>query len=120
MDRGAELPSVPRGTLLRDALMEMTRKGLGMTAIVETDGRLAGIFTDGDLRRTLDRTIDIHTATIDAVMTPHGKTTRAEMLAAEALKIMENALTANKNDIDAVAGRHAHRGKNPGNPAGPE
>ena len=69
MHSGAELPSVPRGTLLRDALMEMTRKGLGMTAIVETDGRLAGIFTDGDLRRTLDRTIDIHTATIDAVMT---------------------------------------------------
>jgi arabinose-5-phosphate isomerase len=45
--------------------MEMTRKGLGMTVILEEDGRLAGIFTDGDLRRTLDREIDIHTATID-------------------------------------------------------
>ncbi|POZ99273.1 hypothetical protein C4E44_35865, partial [Pseudomonas sp. MWU12-2312b] len=75
---------------LKNALMEMTRKGLGMTVIAEADGRLAGIFTDGDLRRTLDRTIDIHTALIEDVMTPHGKTARAEMLAAEALKIMED------------------------------
>ena len=90
MHSGDELPQVQRGTLLKDALMEMTRKGLGMTVVLEADGRLAGVFTDGDLRRTLDRTIDIHTATIDAVMTPHGKTARAEMLAAEALKIMED------------------------------
>jgi arabinose-5-phosphate isomerase len=90
MHAGAELPQVQRGTLLKDALMEMTRKGLGMTAIVEADGKLAGIFTDGDLRRTLDRTIDIHHTTIDEVMTVHGKTARADMLAAEALKIMED------------------------------
>ena len=90
MHSGDELPHVQRGTLLKDALMEMTRKGLGMTVILEADGRLAGVFTDGDLRRTLDRTIDIHTATIDAVMTPHGKTARPDMLAAEALKIMED------------------------------
>ncbi|BBH31392.1 arabinose 5-phosphate isomerase [Pseudomonas sp. St290] len=90
MHAGEELPQVLRGTLLKDALMEMTRKGLGMTVILEADGKLAGIFTDGDLRRTLDRTIDIHSATIEQVMTPHGKTARAEMLAAEALKIMED------------------------------
>jgi len=90
MHTGDDLPKVMRGTLLRDSLMEMTRKGLGMTAIVEADGRLAGIFTDGDLRRTLDRAIDIRVATIDEVMTVHGKTARAEMLAAEALKIMED------------------------------
>ncbi len=76
MHAGDELPQVLRGTLLKNALMEMTR--------------LAGIFTDGDLRRTLDRTIDIHSALIEDVMTPHGKTARAEMLAAEALKIMED------------------------------
>jgi arabinose-5-phosphate isomerase len=70
--------------------MEMTRKGLGMTAIIEPDGRLAGIFTDGDLRRTLDRDIDLRQAVIDEVMTVHGKTVRPEMLAAEALKIMED------------------------------
>jgi arabinose-5-phosphate isomerase len=90
MHTAAELPQVARGTPLRDSLMEMTRKGLGMTAIVETDGRLAGIFTDGDLRRTLDRDVDLRQAVIDEVMTVHGKTVRPEMLAAEALKIMED------------------------------
>ena len=90
MHSGDELPQVVRGTLLKEALMEMTHKGLGMTVVIEKDGRLAGIFTDGDLRRTLDREIDIRNATIDAVMTPHGKTARADMLAAEALKIMED------------------------------
>ena len=70
--------------------MEMTQKGLGMTAVVEADGRLAGIFTDGDLRRTLDKGIDIRQASIDQVMTLHGKTANADMLAAEALKIMED------------------------------
>ncbi|RJX73272.1 KpsF/GutQ family sugar-phosphate isomerase [Pseudomonas sp. LS-2] len=90
MHTGTELPQVARGTLLRDSLMEMTRKGLGMTAIVEADGRLAGIFTDGDLRRTLDRPVDIRQAVIDEVMTVHGKTVHPEMLAAEALKIMED------------------------------
>jgi arabinose-5-phosphate isomerase len=90
MHVGENLPQVQRGTLLRDSLMEMTRKGLGMTAVLEADGRLAGIFTDGDLRRTLDRDIDIRQATIDDVMTVHGKTARPDMLAAEALKIMED------------------------------
>jgi arabinose-5-phosphate isomerase len=89
MHAGEELPQVQRGTLLKDALMEMTRKGLGMTAIVEADGKLAGIFTDGDLRRTLDRSIDIRSATIDQVMTAR-QDRPAEMLAAEALKIMED------------------------------
>ena len=90
MHTGEELPKVQRGTPLKHALMEMTRKGLGMTAVLEADGRLAGVFTDGDLRRTLDRDLDLRTATIDDVMTAHGKTARAEMLAAEALKIMED------------------------------
>ena len=107
-----ELPHVQRGTLLKDALMEMTRKGLGMTVILEADGRLAGVFTDGDLRRTLDRTIDIHTATIDAVMTPHGKTARPEMLAAEALKIMEDhkigALVVVNNDDRPIGALNMH------------
>lgn len=90
MHAGDALPQVARGTLLRDALLEMTRKGLGMTVVLEADGRLAGVFTDGDLRRTLDRGIDVRNASIDSVMTSHGKTARAEMLAAEALKIMED------------------------------
>ncbi|CAE6941896.1 MULTISPECIES: KpsF/GutQ family sugar-phosphate isomerase [Pseudomonas] len=90
MHSGESLPVVNRGTSLRDALLVMTQKGLGMAVILEADGKLAGIFTDGDLRRTLDRNIDVRTATIDQVMTSHGKTARAEMLAAEALKIMED------------------------------
>jgi arabinose-5-phosphate isomerase len=112
MHAGQELPQVRRGTLLKDALMEMTRKGLGMTVILENDGKLAGIFTDGDLRRTLDRSIDIHTATIDQVMTAHGKTARAEMLAAEALKIMEdhkiNALVVVDNEDRPVGALNMH------------
>ncbi len=90
MHSGASLPSVRRGTSLRDALLEMTQKGLGMTVVLEDDGGLAGIFTDGDLRRTLDRDVDVRHARIDDVMTPRGKTARPDMLAAEALKIMED------------------------------
>lgn len=107
MHAGDALPRVRRGTSLRDALLEMTQKGLGMTVILEEDGRLAGIFTDGDLRRTLDKGIDVRQALIDEVMTPHGKTARAEMLAAEALKIMEdhkiNALVV-VDDLDNPVG----------------
>jgi arabinose-5-phosphate isomerase len=90
MHSGAGLPQVQSGTSLKGALLEMTEKGLGMTVVVDAAGQLAGIFTDGDLRRALDRGIDVRDAGIDAVMTPHGKTARAEMLAAEALKIMED------------------------------
>ncbi|WP_417705015.1 KpsF/GutQ family sugar-phosphate isomerase [Pseudomonas sp.] len=107
MHAGDALPRVRRGTSLRDALLEMTQKGLGMTVVLEEDGRLAGIFTDGDLRRTLDKGIDVRQASIDEVMTPHGKTARAEMLAAEALKIMEdhkiNALVV-VDDLDNPVG----------------
>lgn len=90
MHTGERLPQVLRGTSLRDALLEMTRKGLGMTVVVDSDGRLAGVFTDGDLRRTLDKGVDVRQASIDEVMTVHGKTANADMLAAEALKIMED------------------------------
>ena len=90
MHTGAALPTVTRGTALREALMEMTRKGLGMTVVLEEDGRLAGVFTDGDLRRTLDRNLDVHATPIEQIMTAHGKTVTADMLAAQALKIMED------------------------------
>jgi arabinose-5-phosphate isomerase len=90
MHSNAALPSVQRGTLLKEALMEMSRKGLGMTVVTEADGSLAGIFTDGDLRRTLDRNLDVHRTPIEQVMTVHGKSVTADMLAAQALKIMED------------------------------
>jgi arabinose-5-phosphate isomerase len=89
MHTGAEIPQVPRGTLLKETLVEMSKKGLGMTAVVGGDGRVAGIYTDGDLRRTLDASVDIHTTRVDTVMTPDPVTIGAAVLAAEALRIME-------------------------------
>jgi len=83
------VPKVREGTLLRDALVEMTRKGLGMTAIVDGEERVLGIFTDGDLRRALDREVDVHATPVEAVMTRNCKTVGADLLAAEALQIME-------------------------------
>jgi arabinose-5-phosphate isomerase len=90
MHRGERLPTVPLGTTLRGTLEEMSRKGLGMTAVVDATGRLAGIFTDGDLRRALDRGIDVHRTTVDTVLTPNCTTIGAEALAAEALRLMES------------------------------
>lgn len=91
MHTGDRLPVVPLGASLSDALVEMSAKGLGMTAIVEKDGRVAGIYTDGDLRRTLDRGLDMRNTAIDAVMTRGCRTCRAEDIAAEELKRMEDA-----------------------------
>ena len=90
MHSGDEVPAVARDASLREALLEMTQKGLGMTLILAPDRTLAGIFTDGDLRRALDKGIDVRDASIDALMTHGGKTARPEMLAAQALKIMED------------------------------
>lgn len=89
MHSGEQLPCVTMGSPLRDALLEITRKGLGFTCIVTSDGRLAGVYTDGDLRRTLDHYGDLRQITIDEVMTPGGKTVPPGMLAAEAARIME-------------------------------
>jgi arabinose-5-phosphate isomerase len=88
--RGGEgIPKVPQGVTLADALLEMTRKGLGMTAIVDADGRAVGVFTDGDLRRALDRPVDIHATPIDEVMTPNPRAIHPQRLAAEAVQVMD-------------------------------
>jgi len=89
MHTGDQIPVVNEGTLLSGALLEISRKGLGMTTVVNEEGTLTGIFTDGDLRRTLDRSVDIHNTPINEVMTRNGKTIQADHLAAEALNIME-------------------------------
>ncbi|WP_426416090.1 KpsF/GutQ family sugar-phosphate isomerase [Aestuariirhabdus sp. LZHN29] len=91
MHSGERLPIVVEGTPLRDALMEMTRKGLGMTAITTTDGALSGVFTDGDLRRSLDRELNMATTSIDDVMTRNCKTVTQGVLAAEAVHIMDES-----------------------------
>ena len=90
MHTGETIPAVAEGALLSQALVEMTRKGLGMTAIVDKNNHVAGIFTDGDLRRTLEKEIDVHHTKIDAVMTRRCTTATPEILAGEALHLMES------------------------------
>ena len=90
MHTGPAIPVVHSGTPLNQALLEVSSKGLGMTVIAATDKRLLGIFTDGDLRRAIDQGIDIHNTKIDSVMTTGCKTVTPEMLAAEALRIMDD------------------------------
>lgn len=84
-----EIPKVLSGTLLNAALMEMSRKRLGMTAIIDTAQHVLGIYTDGDLRRTLDCGLDIRTLIIDEVMTKPCHTVNGKILAAQALQLME-------------------------------
>ncbi|MGD9984202.1 MAG: KpsF/GutQ family sugar-phosphate isomerase [Porticoccaceae bacterium] len=95
MHGGPEFPRVTEATPLRDALLEMTQKGFGLTAVVTAEGELLGVFTDGDLRRAIDHRIDINVARVGEVMTRNCKTVSSEMLAAEALTVMEdNKITA--------------------------
>lgn len=95
MRTGDRIPAVNADVTLRDALLEMTDKGLGMTAIVDDQHSILGIYTDGDLRRTLDAGSDIRTTTIREVMHANCKTTSADVLAAEALHLLEeNKITS--------------------------
>ncbi|HAI07393.1 MULTISPECIES: arabinose-5-phosphate isomerase KdsD [Pantoea] len=89
MHSGDELPHVTRDASLRDALLEITRKNLGLTVIVDDLMKIEGIFTDGDLRRIFDMGIDFQRATIGEVMTPGGIRVRPNMLAVEALNLMQ-------------------------------
>lgn len=89
MRKDEALPRVRPEASLRDALLEMTRKGMGMTAVVDADDRVVGIYTDGDLRRSLDRGCDIHTTRIAEVMTANPRTIAPERLAAEAVERMQ-------------------------------
>ena len=112
MHTGERTPRVTTRTLVSDALVEMTRKGLGMTAVVDEGNRLLGVFTDGDLRRTIDRRLDVHTAVVGDVMTVNCKTIHPGMLAAEALKIMDdtkiNALPVINDKGELVGALNMH------------
>lgn len=90
MHQGERLPVVSESALIKDALVEMSLKGLGMTAVVNKQNQLVGLFTDGDLRRILDVQIDIHQDCITTVMTKSPTVAQADMLAAQALNIMED------------------------------
>ncbi len=89
MHIGDELPAVEENALLVVALAEMTRCGLGMTAVIDAQGRVAGIFTDGDLRRTIERTADLRRLHVADAMTRAPRSLRAEQLAVEAAEMME-------------------------------
>ena len=104
MHTGQRLPIVFEHALIKDALVEMSLKGLGMTAVVDKNHQLIGLFTDGDLRRILDEEINIHQDVITSVMTLSPTTATADMLAAQAVKIMEDKkinglIIVNENNI---------------------
>lgn len=95
MHAGDDVPAIRRGAPLAEALIEVTRKGMGMTAVIDDDQRIIGIFTDGDLRRTLDRNADMHSTLIEEVMSPGPKTIDGDQLAAEAVAMMQqHSITA--------------------------
>ncbi|MBE9538029.1 MAG: KpsF/GutQ family sugar-phosphate isomerase [Proteobacteria bacterium] len=108
MHAGKDIPRVELSTPISQALLEITSKGLGMTTVVDTSGALAGIFTDGDLRRMLDKQVDIKSTAISELMTPNCKTIEPGMLAAESLRIMEQnsisslVVTDKENNITGV------------------
>lgn len=90
MHTGDRIPRVRETATVSEALLEMSEKGLGMTAIVDAKDAVLGLYTDGDLRRSLDKNIDVHSAAISDVMTKNCKTTTAEELAASIVKLMDD------------------------------
>jgi len=90
MHTDERIPKVPQSATVSEALLEMSKKGLGMTAIVDGQDKVLGVYTDGDLRRSLDKNIDVHSAKISDVMTSNCMTTAANELAASIVKIMDD------------------------------
>ncbi len=99
MRTGSDLPLVPTDAPLADALVEMTAKRMGMAMAVDSAGALAGIFTDGDLRRCLERGTDVRTAALSEAMTRDPRTIGPRRLAAEAAELMR---TAKVNQLPVV------------------
>ena len=112
MHTGDAMPTVGPDTRTSDALLEMTAKSLGMTSVVDSGGRLLGVFTDGDLRRALDGGIDLRETPIRQVMTPSGVTVAPETLAAECLNVLEQrkitALVVVDEDHRQIGVLHLH------------
>lgn len=89
MHSGEAMPCVSASAKITDALVEMTRSGLGLTAVTDDNNKVLGVFTDGDLRRVIEARHDIHSASLQSVMTAKCKTIERDKLAAEALRIMQ-------------------------------
>ena len=90
MHTGARIPQVHETATVSQALLEMSEKGLGMTAITDDQNKVLGLYTDGDLRRSLDKNIDVRSTAISDVMTKNCRTTTADELAASIVKLMED------------------------------
>ena len=112
MHTGKDTPRIAPDASVSEALLEMSGKGMGMTAIVDNDDTVLGIYTDGDLRRTLDKKIDLQQTRIEQVMTRDCKTVDAHDLAAEVLKLMEDhkingaLVTDNNNRLIGALNMH--------------
>jgi len=89
MRSGGDIPCVPESATFKQAVLEMSRGRMGMTAVVDAGGKVRGIFTDGDLRRALEKAFNLETTAIADVMTPAPRTIRPEALAVEAVQLME-------------------------------
>lgn len=90
MHTGDRIPIVNQDAPLREALLEMSSKGLGMTSVIDNNNKLVGIFTDGDLRRTLEQETDVYACRISEIMTKGSITTREDRLAAEVIQKMRD------------------------------
>jgi arabinose-5-phosphate isomerase len=90
MHKDDRIPKVYETATVSEALLEMSKKGLGMTAIIDQDEHVLGVYTDGDLRRSLDKNIDVRTAAIRDLMTRNCRTTKAGELAASVVKMMDD------------------------------
>jgi arabinose-5-phosphate isomerase len=101
MRTGEDVPVVSESAAFADAVLEISKKRMGMTAVVGADRRLVGIFTDGDLRRALGRNVDVHATPIHQVMTRNPHAIRPEALAAEAVELMEKFKTTQLPVVDA-------------------
>ena len=113
MHTGDAIPLVSSGTTLKDTLLEMTAKGLGVAAIIDANSnKLVGIYTDGDLRRTFEKMPDMETALVDEFMTANCVTIEAERIASEALKIMHdkkiNALLVVDRELSVQGALNMH------------
>jgi arabinose-5-phosphate isomerase len=89
MRSGADVPSVPESATFKEAVLEISRGRMGMTAVVDCGRQVRGIFTDGDLRRCLEKGLDLDGTRVGQLMTPKPRTIRAEALAVEAVQLME-------------------------------
>ena len=107
MHAGVDIPSVSIGTPLSEALLEMSSKGFGLTTVVDDKQNLVGVFTDGDLRRTLDSGSNIQNTPIEDVMSTSYKSISSGALAAEAARLMQESnvyVLIVKDDSDKIAG----------------